>query len=63
MRLVVADTGPLHYLVLIGEIGVLPALASEVLIPLEVRDELDRSRTPAPVRAWIAAPPTWLRVQ
>lgn len=62
MRLVVADTGPLHYLVLIGEIGILPALAGEVLIPPEVRGELDRSRTPAPVRAWIAAPPPWLQV-
>lgn len=63
MRFVVADTGPLHYLVLIGEIEILPALAGEVLIPPEVRVELDHPRTPAPVRVWIAAPPTWLRVQ
>ncbi|HEV7266348.1 MAG TPA: hypothetical protein VGN83_15710 [Falsiroseomonas sp.] len=63
MRLVVADTGPLHYLVLIDEIGVLPVLANEVLIPSEVRDELDQPRTPAPVRDWIAAPPAWLRIQ
>ncbi len=63
MRLAVADTGPLHYLVLIGEIGMVAALVDEVLIPPEVRDELDRQRSPAPVRAWIAAPPAWLRVQ
>lgn len=63
MRLAVADTGPLHYLVLIGEIGTIAALFDEVLIPPEVRDELDRPQTPAPVRAWIAAPPPWLRVQ
>jgi predicted nucleic acid-binding protein len=63
MRLAVADTGPLHYLVLIGEIGIIPTLIDEVLIPPEVRDEIDRPQTPAPVRAWIAAPPPWLRVQ
>lgn len=63
MRLVVADTGPLHYLVLIGEIGILPALAGEVVVPHEVRDELDRPRTPPAVRAWIAMPPSWLRVR
>lgn len=63
MRLTVADTGPLNYLVLIGEIGIIALLVDEVLIPPEVRDELDHLRTPAPVRAWIAAPPPWLRVQ
>ena len=63
MHLAVADTGPPHYLVLIGAIGILPALVEEVLIPPEVRDELDRPQTPTPVRMWIAAPPPWLRVQ
>ncbi len=63
MRLAVADTGPLHYLVLINEIDMIAALVNEVLIPPEVCDELDHQRTPAPVRAWIAAPPAWLRVQ
>lgn len=63
MRLAVADTGSLHYLVLIGEIGIVAALVDEVLIPPEVHRELDRSQTPAPVRTWIAAPPPWLRVQ
>ena len=53
----------MHYLVLIGEIGIMAALTNEVLIPPEVYYELDRPRTPAPVRAWIAAPPSWLRVQ
>lgn len=63
MRTVVADSGPLRYLVLIGEIGILPALIGEVLIPPEVRTELDQPQTPAPVRAWIAAPPPWLAVR
>lgn len=59
----VADAGPLHDLVLIGEIGIVPELVGEVLIPPEVRDELDRPRTPAPVRAWIVSPPAWLLVR
>jgi len=59
----VADAGPLHYLVLTGEIGVLPRLVVDVSIPPEVHDELDRPRTPAPVRAWIAVPPPWLSVR
>ena len=59
----VSDAGPLHYLVLIGEVGVLPELVSDALIPPEVRDELDRPRTPALVRAWVASPPAWLSVQ
>lgn len=59
----VSDAGPLHYLVLIGEVGVLPELVGDVLIPPEVRDELDRPRTPAPVRAWIASPPAWLSMR
>lgn len=62
MRLAVADAGPLHYFVLIGEIGILPALVDEVLIPPEVRAELDHPRTPAAVRMWIAAAPPWLRM-
>jgi predicted nucleic acid-binding protein len=59
---VVADTGPLHYLVLIGQIEILPRLFGGVSIPTIVRDELDQPRTPAPVRAWIAALPSWLTV-
>ncbi|MEO8883230.1 MAG: DUF3368 domain-containing protein [Devosia sp.] len=63
MRTVVADSGPLRYLVLIGEIDILPKVVGEVLIPPEVRYELDRPETPASVRAWIAARPSWLAVQ
>ena len=63
MRVVVADTGPLHYLVLIGHVEILPRLFGGVSVPAVVRDELDRKATPAPVRAWVAAPPAWLAVE
>ena len=59
---VVADTGPLHYLILIGKIDVLPRLFGSIAVPDMVRAELDRPTTPASVRAWITAPPPWLSV-
>ena len=62
MRLVVADTGPLHYLVLTGDIALLPNLFEKVLTPERVRDELAHAEAPAAVRAWIAAPPPWLEI-
>jgi hypothetical protein len=44
--IVVADTSPLNYLVLIGEIELLAALYQKVLIPEEVLRELQRTGTP-----------------
>ena len=40
MRAVVADTGPPHYLILIGAVDVLPQLFGRVLIPGVVASEL-----------------------
>lgn len=62
MRIVVADTGPIHYLALIGHSEILPALFEKVIIPSVVRDELDRAQTPAAVRNWIQSPPEWLEL-
>jgi len=61
--IVVADTSPLNYLVLIGEIELLPVLYHGVLIPLEVQRELQRPQTPAQVRAWTAKMPAWCEVR
>ena len=63
MRAVVADTGPIHYLVLIGHIEILPALFEKVIISSVVHDELARAQAPDAVRKWIHAPPAWLEVQ
>lgn len=59
---VVSDTGPLHYLVLIGMIALLPTLFGRVSIPEAVAEELGHPETPAAVRDWIAEPPPWLSV-
>ncbi len=63
MRLVVADTGPLNYLVLIGASDILPKLFETVLVPRAVCDELRHPAAPAAVRAWAAQPPAWLDVR
>jgi predicted nucleic acid-binding protein len=63
MRLVVADTGPLNYLVLIEAIDVLPGLFEQILVPAAVYDELAHADAPAPVRAFIAQKPAWLEVR
>ena len=63
MRLVVADTGPLNYLVLIEAIELLPKLFERVFAPEVVRAELLNQDAPAVVRAWAAQPPGWLDVR
>ena len=60
--IVVADTGPIHYLVLIGTIDLLPALYRTVVIPSAVASELSDQHTPLPVRAWFESGPSWLHV-
>jgi predicted nucleic acid-binding protein len=60
--IVVADASPLNYLVLIDQIGLLPALYQQVLIPEAVLAELRRPRAPQSVSLWIASPPPWLEV-
>jgi predicted nucleic acid-binding protein len=61
--IVIADTTPLHYLILIEAIDILPPLYERILIPPIVADELQRPRTPLPVRQWMARAPTWLEIR
>jgi predicted nucleic acid-binding protein len=61
--LVIADTSPLHYLVLIEQSAILPTLFGHVFVPPAVAEELQRPRTPAAVRAWMESPPAWLAIR
>ena len=61
--IVVADTTPLNYLVLIEVVQVLPALFGHVYAPPAVMRELSHSRGPEPVRNWANSPPDWLTVR
>jgi predicted nucleic acid-binding protein len=60
--IVIADTGPVNYLVLIQEADLLPRLFGQVFIPPAVWEELNDPETPAPVRAWLGQAPYWLEV-
>jgi predicted nucleic acid-binding protein len=61
--IVVADTTPLRYLVVIEREQLLPALYGRVLIPPAVAEELDHESTPDAVRAWLAGRPSWLEIR
>jgi predicted nucleic acid-binding protein len=61
--IVIADTTPLNYLILIQQVGLLPLLFGKVLIPPAVLKELEDPGTPDLVRAWLAGAPSWLHVQ
>ena len=60
--MVVADTSPLNYLVLIHQINLLPDLYGRVLIPESVLEELSAIETPQLVRNWATNPPEWIQV-
>jgi predicted nucleic acid-binding protein len=62
MRVVVADATPLHYLILIDAIDLLPRLFERIHVPVEVRDELICEATPPRVRSWLQKPPEWLEI-
>jgi hypothetical protein len=55
--LVVADTSPLNYLLIIHQETLLPVLYERVVIPPSVYRELLRTETPEVVRQWLAHPP------
>src|SRR6266446_5544137 len=61
--IVIADATPLRYLILLEAIDTLPTLYERVLIPQIVANELQRPRTPLPVRQWMAAAPAWLDIR
>jgi predicted nucleic acid-binding protein len=61
--IVVADTGPIHYLVLIDAISVLKALYGRVVVPQTVSAELAAAGAPTEVQLWIVKPPAWLEIQ
>lgn len=51
MILIVSDTGPINYLILIGHIEMLPALGERVVLPAGVHHELLDADAPGAVRA------------
>jgi predicted nucleic acid-binding protein len=56
----VADTSPICYLILIGEIDLLPRLFNQVLMPRAVLAELLHEDAPVAVRSWASNLPLWI---
>lgn len=61
--IVVADTSPINYLLLIDQIDLLPRLFQQVIIPDRVRDEMLDPDAPRILQQWITKSPSWLTVQ
>ena len=62
MRLVVADTSPIRYLVQIDQIELLPQLFEKIFIPCIVFAELSHPYAPEAVRNCMRSKPDWLEV-
>ncbi|MGB9180492.1 MAG: hypothetical protein WCB68_14765 [Pyrinomonadaceae bacterium] len=61
--IVISNTTPLNYLVLIGQQDLLARLFKRVIIPRAVWAELQSEGTPESVSAWLANQPEWLEVR
>ena len=61
--IVVADSGPLHYLILLEQTELLRRFYGQVLVPEPVAGELSAPAAPAVVREWMRRPPTWVEVR
>jgi len=62
VQLVIVDTGPINYLILIEQIDILPVLFEKVVLPTAVQKELMDMDAPAEVRGWMDRPPVWLEI-
>lgn len=60
--IIVSDTSPINYLILIEQIDLLPSLFKQIVIPEAVYHELSDAAAPPLVQNWIATPPAWLTV-
>jgi predicted nucleic acid-binding protein len=63
MAVVVSDTTPLHYLILLGHDPILAKLYGKVFVPPAVLRELAHPSAPPAISSWAKAPPGWLTVQ
>ena len=61
--IVVADSGPLHYLILLDQTELLERLYGQIVLPQAVFWELTSQKTPQPVKDWISGFPPWCRVE
>lgn len=61
--IVVCDTSPICYLLLIEQIQILPQLFNQITIPLAVQNELLTEQTYNQIQSWLVNPPAWVNIQ
>ena len=61
--LVIADTSPLNYLILIDAIELLPRLYQRVILPRAAWQELQHISTPPAVAQWAQMLPDWIEIR
>ena len=61
--IVVSDTSPINYLLLINQVDLLPRLFERIIIPEAVSEEMLASGSPLTVQKWIKNSPPWLEIQ
>jgi predicted nucleic acid-binding protein len=61
--IVVSNTSPINYLILIDHIDLLPELFQQIIIPQAVYSELMDASAPSVVQAWMTTSPAWLKIQ
>lgn len=61
--IVVSDTSPICYLLLLDLIDLLPQLYQKVFIPQAVADELMATDAPLVVQTWMNHPPDWIIIE
>lgn len=62
LDVVVADTTPLNYLIIIERTHILASLFGKVLIPQAVIEELQHPKAPMAVSQWLRRLPAWLEI-
>ena len=61
--IVVADSSPLRYLIVLQQQELLPKIFGETWAPSAVIEELSAAAAPLGVRQFLSHPPEWLRVR
>jgi hypothetical protein len=60
--IVVSDTSPILYLLLVDQLDLLPRLYQRIIIPTVVQAEMQDPGAPFALQNWIAEPPPWLEI-
>lgn len=61
--IIISDTTPLHYLILLEKSDLLEKLFGKIIIPEAVFREMQHEGTPEFVRLWITVAPAWVEIK